>query len=249
VTRIRRATPPAAEPRPVPTASRPGTAVQPKGQQRAAEILRAAHAILVDEGYAALTTRKIAERVGMRQSNVQYYFRAKADLVRALFTRAMAEHARVLARQPGAPQRSPWQRMIRSIDHFLASHRSREEQVFLRELWALSAHDSDVAAVMNGFYVRWIDVTARMLLDMNPRLGRRRAQRRALILTGLVDGLSLFHGAVGVDHPATEGVEREVREVVLALATAAHPRRAGPVTAPAAPGGSSPRRGRRAPAR
>src|SRR5689334_13484450 len=54
--------------------ARAGTAVQTRGQRRVAEILLAARAVMVEDGYAALTTRKVAERVGVRQSNVQYYF-------------------------------------------------------------------------------------------------------------------------------------------------------------------------------
>jgi AcrR family transcriptional regulator len=198
--------------------ARPGTAVQAKGQHRAQEILRAARAVLISDGYPALTTRKVAERVGIRQSNVQYYFPAKVDLVRALFEEAMAESARALARRMAEGRMSPRQRMIWTLDQFLLSQESREEQIFLRELWALAAHDAEVAEVMNSFYRRWIDLAAANLLEVNPDLGLRRAQRRALLVVSLVDGLSIFRGAAGLDHPALKGIEGEVRAVVLALA-------------------------------
>jgi AcrR family transcriptional regulator len=198
--------------------ARPGTAVKAKGQHRAQEILRAARAVLISDGYPALTTRKVAERVGIRQSNVQYYFPAKVDLVRALFEEAMAESARAMARRMAEGRMSPRQRMIWTLDQFLRSQESREEQIFLRELWALAAHDPEVAAVMNTFYRRWIDLAAANLLEVNPDLGLRRAQRRALLVVSLVDGLSLFRGAAGLEHPALRGIESEVRAAVLALA-------------------------------
>jgi AcrR family transcriptional regulator len=200
--------------------ARPGTAVQVKGQHRAQEILQAARAVLISDGYPALTTRKVAQRVGIRQSNVQYYFPAKADLVRALFEEAMAESTRALARRMAEGRMSPRQRLIWTLDQFLRSQESREEQIFLRELWALAAHDQEVAAVMNTFYRRWIDLAAANLLLVNPALGLRRAQRRALLVVSLVDGLSLFRGEAGVDHPAVKGIESEVRAAVLALADA-----------------------------
>jgi AcrR family transcriptional regulator len=199
--------------------ARPGTAVQAKGKQRAADILRAARAVLVEEGYAALTTRKIAQRAGIRLSNVQYYFPAKADLVRALFAASVAESARQVTGRPPAAKLSPARLMMWSVDQFLRSHHTLEQQVFLRELWAMSAHDPEVAAVMNRFYERWIDLVTRTLLAASPELGRARAQRRALVIISLVDGLSLFHGAMSVDHPAVHGIEAEVREVVQALLT------------------------------
>lgn len=58
----------------------------------------------------------------------------------------------------------------------------------------------------------------RSLLALNPKLGQRKAQRRALVVLSLIDGLSLFHGAVGLQHPAVDGIEKEVREIVLQLA-------------------------------
>jgi AcrR family transcriptional regulator len=203
--------------RSTPSPARPGTAVQTKGQHRAEEILSAARSVLVEEGYAALSTRKVAQRVGIRQSNVQYYFPAKTDLVRALFERSTATNMEQLSRRMAQRRMTPKQRLTWTIDLFLRSHQSLDQQVFLRELWALAAHDSEVAAVMNGFYERWVDLATENLLEINPKLGLRRAQRRALLIVSLVDGLSLFHGAAGIDHAAVRGIEREVRELVARL--------------------------------
>ena len=198
--------------------ARAGTAVQAKGQHRVAEILQAARAVMVEHGYAALTTRKVAERVGVRQSNVQYYFPAKLDLVRALFDDSMARTAGAVAERFASGRVSPEARLLGGIDHFLETHHSLEEQRFLRELWALAAHDPDVAAVMNQFYRRWVDLTARNLILINPALDRSRAQRRALLIVSAVDGLSLFRGVTELDHPAVRGIERELRDLVRRLA-------------------------------
>ena len=198
--------------------ARAGTAVQPKGRHRVDEILHAARAVVVEDGYAALTTRKVAERVGVRQSNVQYYFPAKVDLVRALFDDSMARTAREVAERFAAGRASPEARLLGGIEHFLETHHSREEQRFLRELWALAAHDPEVADVMNQFYRRWVDLTARNLLLINPALDRGRAQRRALLIVSVVDGLSLFRGVTELDHPSLRGIEHELRDLVRALA-------------------------------
>jgi AcrR family transcriptional regulator len=184
---------------------------------RSAEVLRAARDVLVEDGYAALTTRKIAQRLGMRQSNVQYYFPSKTELVRALFEQAIADDRPAGSSAP-APS-SALDRMLASVDQFLAKHHDIKEQAFLRELWALSAHDPEVAAVMSRFYQRWIEIVARNILATTPKLGRKRAEQRALLVISLVDGLSLFHGAAGVDHRALGGIERELRLAIRALVT------------------------------
>jgi AcrR family transcriptional regulator len=198
--------------------ARAGTAVQPRGQDRVTDILGAARAVMVEDGYAALTTRKVAERVGVRQSNVQYYFPAKIDLVRALFADSMARTERAVAERFASGRASPEARLLGGIEHFLETHHSLEEQRFLRELWALAAHDTGVAAAMNQFYRRWVDLTARNLLLINPALDRGRAQRRALLIVSVVDGLSLFRGVTELDHPSLRGIEHELRDLVRALA-------------------------------
>lgn len=49
-----------------------------------AELVTAAHAIVKEEGYEALTIRKLAERVGMATMSVYSYFADKQAILRAL---------------------------------------------------------------------------------------------------------------------------------------------------------------------
>jgi hypothetical protein len=71
---------------------------------------------------------------------------------------------------------------------------------------------------MNQFYRRWVDLTARNLVLINPAIDRGRAQRRALLIVSLVDGLSLFRGVTELDHPSVRGIEHELRDLVRRLA-------------------------------
>jgi len=50
-------------------------------------MLNAAEEILRQHGYAALTSRKIAEHLGVKQRLVYYYFRSMDELLRESFTR------------------------------------------------------------------------------------------------------------------------------------------------------------------
>ncbi len=47
-------------------------------------ILQAAHDLLVSEGYAELTTQKVAQRAGANKALIQYYFDSKDGLVEAV---------------------------------------------------------------------------------------------------------------------------------------------------------------------
>ena len=65
---------------------------------RRAELLRAAARLFVDKGFAATTTRDIAEAVGMRSGSPFYHFRSKQELLKeAMIDGLEAGRARLLA--------------------------------------------------------------------------------------------------------------------------------------------------------
>lgn len=65
---------------PVPAPAPRRTQAERRATTRAA-LLDAAVASLVEDGYAGLTTRRIAERAGVSQGTQQHYFATKAELV------------------------------------------------------------------------------------------------------------------------------------------------------------------------
>jgi AcrR family transcriptional regulator len=65
----------------------------PKGSEVWVSMLEAAERILVEEGAAALTSRLVADRTGVKQRLVYYYFRTMDELVVETFRR-LAERER-----------------------------------------------------------------------------------------------------------------------------------------------------------
>ena len=53
-------------------------------------LLDAAEQLLLEEGYASVTSRRVAEKAGLKPQLVHYYFRTMEDLFLAVFRR-MAE--------------------------------------------------------------------------------------------------------------------------------------------------------------
>lgn len=95
----------------------------PEGSDNWHAMLDGAEAILQDGGHAALTSRAVAERIGVKQRLVYYYFRTMDDLVTNLFRRmAERELARLkhAAAQP-RPLRAIWQIKLGSTDSRLVS--------------------------------------------------------------------------------------------------------------------------------
>ena len=64
-------------------------------------LLDAAEQLLIDEGYAAVTSRRVAEKAGLKPQLVHYYFRTMDDLFLEVFRRyadqGMAAHRQALA--------------------------------------------------------------------------------------------------------------------------------------------------------
>jgi AcrR family transcriptional regulator len=86
-------------------------------------MLEAAEFILLEEGYSALTSRRVAERLGVKQRLVYYYFQAMDDLIVATFRRlAERELARLRSARDGArPLEDLWTVCINTSDARLIS--------------------------------------------------------------------------------------------------------------------------------
>lgn len=100
-----------------------GRRMGPEGSDNWHVMLDGAEAILREEGHAQLTSRSIADRIGVKQRLVYYYFRTMDDLVIALFHRmAEREMARLKAAASGErPLRAIWDISLHSTDARLIS--------------------------------------------------------------------------------------------------------------------------------
>jgi AcrR family transcriptional regulator len=90
----------------------------PAGSETWHAMLDGAEAVLRDEGHAALTSRRIAERTGVKQRLVYYYFLTMDDLVTALFRRLSERELQRLeqASRSGRPLREIWDICVHTTD-------------------------------------------------------------------------------------------------------------------------------------
>jgi AcrR family transcriptional regulator len=66
-------------------------------------LLDAAERLMVEEGYAAVTTRRVAARAGLKPQLVHYYFESMDQLLLELVRRAIAHGRETLARVLASP--------------------------------------------------------------------------------------------------------------------------------------------------
>src|SRR6185312_103888 len=107
-------------------------------------LLDAAEAMLVEVGYAGITTRKLAERAGVNHGLVHYYFGSMEDLLLKVverFTAGLVERQRAMYAQ-SIPFIEKWRQAMRFLDE---DNRSGYQKIWF-ELQALGWNDERVRA-------------------------------------------------------------------------------------------------------
>jgi AcrR family transcriptional regulator len=141
---------------------------QATGETRAG-ILAAARATLLAEGYANLSTRRVAESARVPLSQIHYHFGSKQQLILAVLE---AENARLLERQRalfGGPE-PLWQQWERACDYFDEDLRSGYVRI-LQEMTAAGWSDTEVAAAVRGIQRAWFALLAEVAEREGHRLG------------------------------------------------------------------------------
>jgi AcrR family transcriptional regulator len=123
-------------------------------------ILDAARSRLLADGYAGLSTRKVAEEAGVPLSQLHYHFGSKQGLILALFEE---ENLRRLARQQRlyAEDAPLWQRYERACDYLeddLESGYVRVLQEMIAASWSNKELGSAVRDLLNGWFALLADV-------------------------------------------------------------------------------------------
>jgi AcrR family transcriptional regulator len=139
----------------------PARRMGPKGSEIWHAMLDAAEKIMQDQGYGKLTSRSVAERIGVKQRLVYYYFSTMDELIVEAFRRAAArEIARLgLALTSEHSIREIWKVFIETTDtklvsEFVAlSHRidalGKEVKAHIEECRKLQVHALEQAMAAN----------------------------------------------------------------------------------------------------
>ena len=130
-------------------------------------ILAAARSALLQDGYARLSTRRVAEVADVPLSQIHYHFGSKQQLILAVLD---AENSRLLDRQAGMyagpePLWRQWERACEFLDADLESGYVR----ILQEMIAAGWSDPEVASAVRDMIGGWFA----LLADVARREGER----------------------------------------------------------------------------
>jgi AcrR family transcriptional regulator len=165
-----------------------------KGHETRELILHAALGILVEEGFRAMSMRRVAAACNMKLGNLTYHFPAREDLVRELLDAVISSYEVEFAEivhMPGVP---PEERLAEICGLVLEDIRSRKTTHFFPELWALSNHDPFVSDRMQELYARARAPLVEIVAEMRPDLGIQDREDVALFISASMEGTTIFAG-------------------------------------------------------
>jgi AcrR family transcriptional regulator len=132
-------------------------------------ILAAAKGVLLDVGYAKLSTRGIAEAAGVPLSQIHYHFRSKQNLMLAVLD---MENQTRLARQAAMYEADKplWEQWLQACDFFDDDLESGYVRV-LMEMTAAGWSDQAIAEAVSTQVQGWFDLLAEVAQRAAKRLG------------------------------------------------------------------------------
>jgi AcrR family transcriptional regulator len=146
-----------------------GTAVVDVATDTRTRIIEATRSRLLADGYAGLSTRKVAEEAGVPLSQLHYHFGSKGALIIALFTE---ENDRLLERQSRmyAQDKPLWQRYEQACD-FLEDDLESGYVRVLQEMLAAGWSNPEIGAVVRDLLTDWYVLLAEVAREAERRFG------------------------------------------------------------------------------
>jgi AcrR family transcriptional regulator len=166
------------------------------GNDTAARIVLAARELLMTGGYAQFSMRNVAARAGLHLANVQYYYKTREDLVKALLDhtgeRYRSSYEELRARGPADREA----RFKAVVEFNLEDIATSETRRYFIQLWALLTEiDGRAGRLMNDLYAIDIQQLSDCIADLVPDTDAAEVRRRASILAAMIEGMVVVRGA------------------------------------------------------
>ena len=178
--------------------------VQERGQKRRLLILEAARAKLMEQGVGGLVLRDIADEMGITHGNLQYYFKTKNDLVKAVFDREVKKYTTGLSEAV--------------VDSGFDQLKTVETKLFIT-LIGIADQDkvfADILRAENEFYDQSL---ADEIVHIAPDLSIERRMHIAKIFRLILDGAAIDFIYNDPSDPKVSGLKGEIVVVLTRLLT------------------------------
>jgi len=165
-----------------------------KGNETRELILRTALHVLIENGYRAMSMRRVAAACGMRLGNLTYHYPTREDLVRELLNAVISSYEVEFAAIVHAPGVPPEERLARVCGLIIDDIGSKKTTHLFPELWALASHDSFVYERVHELYDRARAPIVEIVAEMRPDLSEADRFDLSLFISASMEGLTVFAG-------------------------------------------------------
>ena len=195
-------------------AGKPG--IRKKGQETRQKIIDVGRTILVEEGYENFILRRVAAEAKIKPGNLQYYFSSKKELLSAVLLSEISRYKDIYAQ---FADRGKGAREVTDavVDFLIKEIRLKSTTNIWYVVWAQSAHDEDLAKVMDQWYLEYMGSLRELFKATVPGLSDRRAGHAASLLTALMDGLTNQIGHGRRRHRLHDEIEDSIKHTLFSL--------------------------------
>lgn len=190
-----------------------------KGLIKREQILETAKDLLIDDGAAEFTMRRIAAMLKMSLGNLQHYFRTKEELIDGLVSTQIKNYEIRMAAHV-LHHDEPVDRLKALAEFMVVDFRTKEGSVLFWELWALSAHNAGVARIVNAFHENERRMIRDILAAVAPRLSKPELDARATVVASMFEGIGLFVAKGRPQAKSHKEVAEQLKTAALAVAKA-----------------------------
>jgi AcrR family transcriptional regulator len=190
--------------------------VTKKGAERIADIVKVGAEILLEEGFPALTKRRIAKKLGISHGNVSYYFPTRDALWQAVVDYELKEtyqrHNSVLEADPNDPQACFDEVVLSWIDEY----KDRIVRIFYSHMIAFAEVNETVAKIRDEIYESFFAQTMTYARALKITASEPELEQRVLEVMVLMEGLQV----VSAFRPALVEKDDKFRQRLLDRANA-----------------------------
>lgn len=184
-----------------------------KGASTRERILISARKQLVERGYEAFVMRELAESLGIKLGNLQYYFKTRESLVFHIIEAEAAKDVQAIESHLQSSD-SPLDAFVSVVRDLVIRWRGSTGILF-STLTALSMHNAGFRKLYRDIYVRFYAALEEIVGELNPTLPDAEIALRVRMITSLIDGSSM-QVQVGDKTRYLECVQRQAQAIAVA---------------------------------
>ncbi len=191
--------------------SRSESAHTTKGSSTREKIIHAARQKLIANGFDAFVMRELADEVGIKLGNLQYYFKTKELLVLEVLTLEAAKDVDFMTE--GAKNLSAKEHFAAIVEELVSRWRG-DSGVLFSMLSALALHNKTFRQLYRSIYTRFYKALEGPLTEINPNLSEQEVALKVRLVTALVDG-SPMQVQVGKMEEYLKAVKAEAERIAI----------------------------------